>query len=162
MDSFARSYVGRLRAQVGSQLLHVPGTRIVIEDRQGRILMQKRSDFGRWGIPGGNVETGESSLETIVREVLEETGLRVENPRAFGFASHPEFEVITFPNGDVSHFHVLMFYTRDYRGSIGGDSGETLELGWFRPEARPDMLPNMSRSIDAYLRFKATGAFQLI
>ena len=60
MNDFADSYVGKLRKLVGSRLLLVPGARIVIENTSGEILLQKRSDFGVWGLPGGNAEEGES------------------------------------------------------------------------------------------------------
>ena len=49
----------------------------VIVDRQGRLLLQQRSDGGQWGLPGGSVEIGESLRDAVVREVREETGLRV-------------------------------------------------------------------------------------
>lgn len=161
MNGFADSYLGRLRAVVGDRLLLVPGARIVIERDDGRILMQKRADFGVWGLPGGNAEDGDSVLETIVRETREETGLDVVAPRPFGHGSEPKYERFAYPNGDRLHAHVLMFYTTEFSGELGGDD-ETLALDWFAPTALPETLPNMVRSIEAYLRFKATGQFQLI
>ena len=53
MPDFGNSYVGQLRKLVGSRLLLVPGARIVIENSSREILLQKRSDFGLWGLPGG-------------------------------------------------------------------------------------------------------------
>lgn len=161
MSGFADSYLGRLRAVVGDRLLLVPGARIVIERDDGRILLQKRADFGVWGLPGGNAEDGDSVLQTIVRETREETGLDVVAPRPFGHGSEPQFERFVYPNGHRLHAHVLMFYATEFAGALGGDD-ETLALDWFAPTALPETLPNMQRSIDAYLRFKATGEFQLI
>ena len=43
-----------------------------------RVLLQRRDDTGRWGLPGGAVEPGESVRQALVREVREETGLEVE------------------------------------------------------------------------------------
>ncbi|WDH96914.1 NUDIX domain-containing protein [Paenibacillus urinalis] len=42
----------------------------IIRDKLGRILMQRRSDYGDWGLPGGGMEAGESIEETMIREVL--------------------------------------------------------------------------------------------
>lgn len=161
MNGFAESYLGRLRTVVGDRLLLVPGARIVIERDDGRILMQKRADFGVWGLPGGNAEDGDSILQTIVRETREETGLDVLAPRPFGHGSEPQYERFAYPNGDRLHAHVLMFYATEFSGELDGDE-ETLALDWFAPTALPETLPNMVRSVDAYLRFKATGQFQLI
>lgn len=159
--SFSESYVGRLRVLVGTRLLHVPGARIVIERNDGRILLQHRSDFQVWGVPGGSAEEGESIEQTVIREVHEETGLTVVNVAAFAHASNPDFECITFPNGDRCHFHVLNFWTRDFSGDLRTND-ESLDLKWFDPRELPKMLPNMRRSVEAYLRFRSTGAFQLI
>ena len=48
---------------------------------QGRVLLVRRGQEplkGRWTLPGGLLELGESLLEGVVREVREETGLNVE------------------------------------------------------------------------------------
>ncbi|CAI7663214.1 unnamed protein product [Penicillium discolor] len=49
----------------------------IIRDDHGRILLQRRSDYGDWGLPGGGMEPGERIEETMIREVKEETGLDV-------------------------------------------------------------------------------------
>jgi 8-oxo-dGTP pyrophosphatase MutT (NUDIX family) len=160
--AFAESYLGRLRALVGSRLLLVPGTRIIIERDDSRVLLQLRSDFGVWGIPGGGPEEGESIGEAIVREVLEETGLTIRDPQPFGYACNPGVETVQFPNGDCCQFFSLMFFTHRFEGILKIDDGESLALDWFDPHHLPEMLPNMRRSVEAYLQFKATGVFQLI
>lgn len=162
MRTFAESYVGGLRALVGNRLLLVPGARIVIEDDQGRILLQQRSDFGAWGLPGGSAEEGEDLESVIVREVLEEVGVIAKDVEPFGFGSDPQYETVVFPNGDQCQFFVLMFYTRSFDGVAKVGDDESLAVGWFSPDDLPEMLPNMARSIDAYVRFKSSGKFQMI
>ncbi len=52
----------------------------VVHDAHGRLLVVRRGtppDRGSWSVPGGRVEAGESDAEAVVREVAEETGLRV-------------------------------------------------------------------------------------
>ncbi|MFK7938446.1 MAG: NUDIX domain-containing protein [Roseovarius sp.] len=162
MDSFEQSYLGRLRKIVGSRLLLVPGARIVIENAKGEILLQKRSDFGVWGLPGGCAEPGEDLRDTVVREVAEETGLTIKNAQPFGFGGNPEQETFEFPNADKCQFFVMNFFTQDYAGRLCMLDGESLALDWFSPDVLPDMLPNMKASVHAYHRFCATGEFQMI
>ncbi|HVY10685.1 MAG TPA: NUDIX hydrolase [Mycobacteriales bacterium] len=53
----------------------------VVRDDAGRLLLVRRGRppaRGSWSIPGGKVEPGESHADAAAREVLEETGLRVE------------------------------------------------------------------------------------
>jgi 8-oxo-dGTP pyrophosphatase MutT (NUDIX family) len=162
VSSFHESYLGRLRQEVGSRLLLMPGTRVVIEREDGAVLLERRSDFGIWGIPGGCPEEGEDIVSAIVRETEEETGLTIKEPKPFGYASDPSLETIVYPNGHACQYFSLMFYATAHEGSLGGSDGESLELAWFKPSELPHMLPNMKRSVEAYGRFKQTGEFQLI
>lgn len=160
--TFADSYVGKLRSLVGSRCLLVPGARVFIAREDGAILLQHRSDFSVWGLPGGNAEEGEDLTQVAIRETFEETGLRIRNPKPFGFGSNPESETIRFPNGDVCQFFVMMFYVTDYDGHLAIDGSETLDLHWFRADELPKMLDNMRKSVEAYAAFTRTGAFQMI
>jgi mutator protein MutT len=52
---------------------------VIVDD--GRVLLVKRKYeplAGRWSLPGGGVEVGETLEQSIVREMLEETGLEIE------------------------------------------------------------------------------------
>lgn len=162
MSDFASSYLGRLRAVVGSRLLLVPGMRIVVEREDGAILLQLRSDYGRWGLPGGVPDEGEGADATVIRETFEETGIRVEAPVPFGFASDPAHEVWTYPNGDRCHYFTLLYAATAFSGELVGRNAESLQVGWFAPGALPDLLPVMTRTLDAYARFKRSGIFQSI
>ena len=160
MSTFKDSHLGQLRALVGDRMLLMPGARIVIENPDGRILLQLRSDFGVWGIPGGGPEPGDSMMYTMVREVFEETWLRVDACQPYGFGSDSDRETITFPNGDKAQYFVLNYYTSSYSGSLLADNDETLKLDWFSPADLPSMLLNMQRSVEGYLEFKRSGLFQ--
>lgn len=68
----------------------------VIHDRAGRLLMIKRGRppaVGRWSLPGGRVEPGESDIVAVARELLEETGLDVECGPLAGVVVRGEFEI---------------------------------------------------------------------
>ncbi|MFN8959236.1 MAG: NUDIX domain-containing protein [Hyphomonadaceae bacterium] len=159
--SFQESHLGKIRQLVGSRLLLVPGVRIVIQDSEGKVLLQKRSDFGVWGLPGGNAEPGEDLRTVAHREVFEETGLTITDIKPFGFSSNPETETLEFPNGDQCQFFVLNFFTRCYSGDLIMQDGESLELDWFDLNKLPEMLLNMSASLSAYRVYCSNAEFQL-
>lgn len=58
----------------------VGGVRVIILDDRNRVLMVRQHHEGRdiWMVPGGGIEEGENASDAGVREVLEETGLRVK------------------------------------------------------------------------------------
>ena len=65
--------------RIGKGLPLLVGSSAQIYDPTGElILLTKRGDNGRWCLPGGQLDSGESVTETCAREVLEETGLIVE------------------------------------------------------------------------------------
>lgn len=162
MAGFADSYLGKLRAVVGDRLILMPGSRVVVEDQTGRILLQHRSDFGVWGVPGGAPEVGENLTASLLRELKEETGLDATQATPFGFASDPAFETITFPNGHMCQYFNLLYAVRQFEGlAVVGDD-ESHAVGWFSPDELPPMLPNMRRTVDAYVRYKLSGEFQII
>jgi 8-oxo-dGTP pyrophosphatase MutT (NUDIX family) len=131
-----------------------PGVSAVIFDADGRVLLQQRTDNGRWGIPGGAVEFGESVLAALHREVLEETGLTIEVERLIGVYSHPDHhQIVTYPDGNVFHFVSTCFAARPTGGTLTlGD--ETSGLAWFAPPTwPPDLLPmHRLRIEDALVR----------
>jgi 8-oxo-dGTP diphosphatase len=59
----------------------------VVFDDAGRVLLVRRTNEpgrGRWSVPGGRVEAGETDHHAVIREVTEETGLEVEITRRVG------------------------------------------------------------------------------
>ena len=158
---FSDTYIGRLRQKIGPDLLQVPGGRIVLEDRAGRVLLQKRSDFGIWGLPAGSPEMGESARTSIKREVFEETGLVVSRLNCFGYSSNPAYETVRYPNGDLIHCYSLLYYTTEWTGELIESNNESIELGFFPTDNLPEMVRNMRRTVTMYLQYKETGEFQL-
>jgi 8-oxo-dGTP diphosphatase len=65
----------------------VPCVGAVVTDEQGRLLMIQRGHdpgAGLWSIPGGRVEPGETDVQALVREMLEETNLQVKVGKLVG------------------------------------------------------------------------------
>ena len=89
----------------------------LIQDKN-RILLQNRvkEDWKGYTLPGGHVETGESFVDAVVREMKEETGLHITNPRLVGIKQFP------IENG---RYIVLLFKSADYCGDlISSDEGK--------------------------------------
>jgi 8-oxo-dGTP diphosphatase len=79
--------------EVARHLLRRPVVGIAVAGRtsDGRILLIRRGDSGKWALPGGTLEWGEQMRDAITREVLEETGASViELGELLGVYSAPE------------------------------------------------------------------------
>jgi 8-oxo-dGTP diphosphatase len=69
-----------LEPEIRSSAEHRPlSVKAVIVSSDDKILLLKRPREGRWDLPGGGVDDGESLAEAIVREIQEETGLLTDN-----------------------------------------------------------------------------------
>jgi 8-oxo-dGTP pyrophosphatase MutT (NUDIX family) len=129
----------------------------VIFDRRGRILLQQRSDGGQWGLPGGSVEIGESVAEAVVREVREETGLRVKARRIVGVYSNPTLQVVRYPDGNVWHYITTCFECAVLGGTLT-TCDETLALAYFPPGRLPRTLLRNHRIRIRDARARRAGA----
>ena len=72
------------------------GADALVRDARGRVLLVRRADDGRWAMPGGWVDPGETPEQAVVREVWEETGLRVSAPRLLHTKQRPASVHYTF------------------------------------------------------------------
>jgi len=101
--------------------------------RDGALLLERRADFGTWGIPGGGLDEDESVDKGIAREVLEETGLEVVSTELFGVFSDPS-RIIEYSDGNVYRLLTIAFLVSVAPGEPR-ISEESLELR-FVPFAR--------------------------
>jgi 8-oxo-dGTP pyrophosphatase MutT (NUDIX family) len=163
MSEFARSYLGRLRQIVGSRLILMPGARLVLWRPDRMIFLQKRSDFGKWGLIAGSPEEGESLTDTIVREAMEETGIKIERPVPFGFSSNPSLETTTYPNGDRCQFFAVMYACDTFTGEPRINDDESTDVQWFDIDDLPsNCMPSVAPTLAAVRRWRHTGQFQNI
>ena len=89
------------------------GADAAIFDREGRILLVRRSDDGLWCLPCGWVEPNESPEEAAVREAREETGLEVQSQQLVGvFTRKPNV-------GFGPHSAIAIVYLCDVVGGGG-------------------------------------------
>jgi len=108
----------------------------MISDGNGNVLVQNRRNPDWPGItfPGGHVEKGESFVDSVIREVREETGLTIENPVLCGIKQ--------FQTDEDERYVVLFFQTDRFSGELkSSDEGEVF---WVSREE----LPRLSLSID--------------
>jgi ADP-ribose pyrophosphatase YjhB (NUDIX family) len=133
------------------------GADAVALDERGRVLLQCRTDFKKWGLPGGSVEVGETLAQAVRREVKEETGYDVEVVALSGVYSAPAQTTTHYPNGDVAHYVSLTFRCRVTGGSPKTDA-ETSAVAFFPPDALPpDIMPeHLPRITDALAGREAT------
>ncbi|MDQ0375959.1 NUDIX domain-containing protein [Cellulomonas humilata] len=129
----------------------VPAAVACITDDEGRLLLEHRVDNDLWALPGGTHEFGESIVQTIVREVREETGLDVEVAGLVGIYTDPR-ALIAYSDGEVRQQFTLSFRCRVLGGSLEKDS-ESHELRWVEREALDGLTihPSMRLRIDHFL-----------
>ena len=84
----------------------------MVYDHAGNILVEDRKDPDWPGLcfPGGHVEPGESFVDSVIREVWEETGLTIENPRLCGTKQ--------FQTGKGERYVVFFYKTDKFTGSL--------------------------------------------
>ena len=86
---------------------------IILDGNQ--MLLEKRKNSpgkGKWSVPGGLVELGETTEQAIIREVKEETGLEVYNPRLIDVVNHINLD----EKGAVLYHYVIIDYLVTSKG----------------------------------------------
>jgi 8-oxo-dGTP pyrophosphatase MutT (NUDIX family) len=142
--------------RIGKTATLVPGCAAIIWDQQRqKILLTRRSDNGRWCLPGGGMEPGESAAEAVAREVLEETGLQVEPMRLTGIYTSPDW-IIEYRDGNRFQVVAMNFEARIIGGKLRL-SEETTEFGYFTPEQikSMDLVEHHPQRIDDALQNRA-------
>ncbi|QOR71335.1 NUDIX domain-containing protein [Ruania alkalisoli] len=149
-------FVLELRRHVGTAHLWLSGVSAVVFDANDRILLGRRADTGRWAVISGILDPGEQPAVAAIREVAEETGIRVEVDALVSALSGDE---ITYPNGDRASYLDLTFRCRYLDGAAHVADDESLEVAWFPSDVLPEDLQETSRQriADALAYDPATG-----
>lgn len=94
--------------------------------KEGKILLTKQHDT--YHLPGGGVEFGERFEDTVIREVKEETGIVVTNPRLVDVNTSIFTYYSQETNKNVHNQTVLLFYACDFvHGELSMDGFEEYE-----------------------------------
>jgi ADP-ribose pyrophosphatase YjhB (NUDIX family) len=126
----ARYYEGDRIGRNGRLLLGCSAT--LFDERSDKVLLTRRADNGRWCLPSGAVEAGESVAEACEREVWEETGLRVEAVRLLGVYSNPH-RLLEYADGNRYYVVSLNFEVAWINGELQL-SNKTTAYGYFSRE----------------------------
>jgi 8-oxo-dGTP pyrophosphatase MutT (NUDIX family) len=130
-------YFRELRTLIGPRLILIPGVVAIIHDEAGRILLERRPGGG-WGPTGGAIEPGETPARTLVREVFEETGLRVVPERVIAVLGGSMMRFV-YPNGHEAEYTLIVFACRIIGGQLHPQQDEVLDLRYFDPADLPPL-----------------------
>ena len=130
------SYIEAVRSRAGRRKLFLAFASVVLRSEPGAVLLQQRTDFNTWGLPGGILEPGESIWDCARRELREETGLSCGELALVGVYSDPRWDVV-YPNGDQVQQYTVCFQAEAGGGALQADGQETRDLRYFTPEEIP-------------------------
>ena len=101
-------------------------TVLCLIQKDGKILLQNRikTDWRGYAFPGGHIEVGESIVDAVVREVREETGLTIIDPKLCGIKQFP------LKDGKYENGRYLVFLFRADKFSGEVVSSEEGEMRW--------------------------------
>lgn len=105
----------------------------IVHDADGRLLLIRRGrppGEGLWSLPGGRVEPGESDAEAVVRELSEETGLRVEPGSLIGQVERPGPGGVTYD---------ILDYAATVVGGTLGAGDDASDARWATPAELRDL-----------------------
>ncbi len=126
-------YIRYLREMIGDKPAIFIAAVVLIRDHSGRLLLQRRSDDGTWGLVGGVMNLGETVEEAARREVFEETGLEVRELMLFGVFTDEH----VYPGGNQAVIVSVIYTSDDIRGEPVADGEESLELRYSALDALP-------------------------
>lgn len=129
-------FIREIRATAGHQLLLLPGVTAVVFDDEGRVLLGRRSDTGKWSVIGGISDPGEQPAATAEREVYEETAVHCVAERVVLTQALPAMQ---YENGDRCQYLDVTFRCRATGGTARVNDDESLEVGWFHVDALPPL-----------------------
>jgi len=106
------------------------GARGVVVDGRGRVFLVKHSYVDGWHLPGGGVETGETMLTALTRELIEEGNIRL--------TGQPQLFAVYFNARISRRDHVGLYIVRDFlQESPPRPNREIVEHGFFAVDALP-------------------------
>ena len=156
-------FVLALREKVGHAELWLPGVTAVIRrdapDGSGgtEVLLVQRADNHAWTPVTGIVDPGEDPGVAARREALEETGVDIRVDR---LAQVTGGERVAYPNGDRNVFLDHTFACTWLRGEAHVADDESVDVGWFAPDAAPPLSERMRQRIEVALSAEVAARFR--
>jgi ADP-ribose pyrophosphatase YjhB (NUDIX family) len=123
------------------------GVRAVIFDGEGRVFLVKHTYLAGWHLPGGGVETGETLLAALERELREEGNIEVTEP--------PVLHAVYFNRRVSRRDHVALYVVRSFRQTaLPQPNNEIAAHGFF---ATAELPPDTSRATRERIAEVLTG-----
>ncbi|MBQ8518280.1 MAG: 8-oxo-dGTP diphosphatase [Agathobacter sp.] len=119
-------------------------TVLCLVEKDNKFLLQNRvkDDWRGFAMPGGHIESGESIVDAVVREMKEETGLNIMNPKLCGVKQFPM---------EKGRYIVFLFSATEFEGEvISSDEGE---MHWVDKNDIPslDAVEDLQQMIDVMM-----------
>lgn len=124
-------------------------SRAVLFDEEGRICLVRESD-GRWALPGGWVDTGQTVFSNVVKEAHEEAGLDVVPEQLIALEEHNLHNPRPFAWGIAKSFVICR--------ALGGEferNSETTERGFFSRDRLPELYVEKNTKEQLHMCFEA-------
>ena len=124
-------YIKYIRNIVGHKEIMAIGVAILVLNEKDEVLLETRSDNGKYSFPGGALNMGEKVKAGAIRETFEETGIHFEEDeiKLFGVFSGEEGRM-GYPNQDVTYYTDIIFIGRvdSKKVNIVSQDGESKEI----------------------------------
>lgn len=121
------------------------GVRVLVENEKGEVLLVKHTYVEGWYLPGGGVETNDTMVQTVIKELREEVGFEV--------VGEPILLDIYKNNSASKRDHVALYKVNEWReAEVFQPNREIAEIGFFALDALPDDITkgNLRRIREVY------------
>ena len=146
------TYIEEIWEATGGRTLLLPSAGLIALDRSGRLLLQRRSDDGTWGLTGGFLEIGETPEDAIRREAREELDLELGDLELLGVFAGPDCFHDYPDRGRVYSVNVV-YVARDLADRPRSDDAEVQDVRFFDPHELPANLEQVTHLVlDRYLK----------
>ena len=149
-------FVVNLRKKIGKDLLHLIGINAVVLNDRGEVLLVKSKETNQWMPIGGMIEPGEEPADAAIREVYEETGVRIVPQRLAGVYDGPHVE---YSNGDLVRYITIVFLCRAVGGEPHAHDDENSDARFFPIDKLPDLQADYRRNIAVALANRSEAFF---
>lgn len=123
------------------------GCDVFVLNEKNEVLLIQRADNGRWALPGGCHDLGETAQLCAERECREESGYEVKVTDLLGVYSSNRYEYVYYPWKENEFCH--LFFKAELVGGEAKTSNESSKVAWFAE----NNLPNFSDGHETRVRF---------